>query len=259
MSQLSPQARRRLRHVRLVLVRPRFPENIGAAARVAANMSLGGLDLVAPENVAPRPMQSLATRIGRDVLESMTVYPDLAEALGPARFVVGTTARLSTSGRRRVATDTPRRLAMRLAPELDSNRAAIVFGPEDRGLENHEVDRCQALVHIPTGPAGSLNLAQAVMVLAYEIFQAVVETEGNGPAGPAGPALAERGQVEAFLADWQRILIQIKAIDPKNPDYFFLGIRRMFDRAGLRPHEVRLWRGIVRRLDRALTRREGRD
>jgi tRNA/rRNA methyltransferase len=255
-SQLSPQARRRLKNVRLVLVRPRFPENIGAAARVAANMALGGLDLVAPENTDPGPMQSLATRLGRDVLESMTVYPDLAAAVSAAQFVVGTTARLSTSGHRRVATDTPRGLARRLAPELDSNRAAIVFGPEDRGLENPEVNRCQSLVHIPTGPAGSLNLAQAVMVLAYEVFQAVVEPEGTGPTRPA---LAERGQAEAFLADWQRILIQIGAIDPQNPDYFFLGVRRIFDRAGLRPHEVRLWRGIVRRLDRALTRREGRD
>jgi tRNA/rRNA methyltransferase len=254
MPQLSSQARRRLRNVRLVLVRPRFPENIGAAARVAANMSLGGLDVVAPENLDPKPMWALATRIGRGFLETMTVHSGLAEALGRARFVVGTTARTSTSSRRRVATDTPRRLAERLAPRLDTDPVAIVFGPEDRGLVNHEVDLCQALVHIPTGPEGSLNLAQAVMVLAYEIFQAAAET--NRPE-PVVPALADRDQVEAFLADWRRILIQIGAIDANNPDYHFAGVRRTFDRAGLRPPEVKFWRGIVRRLDRALKTSRG--
>ncbi|MBU0516920.1 MAG: hypothetical protein KJ621_19365 [Proteobacteria bacterium] len=147
-------------------------------------------------------------------------------------------------------TGTPRELARRLAPRLDRYRAAVVFGPEDRGLENHEVGRCQALVKIPATPAGSLNLAQAVVIMAHEIFLAVTET--GLPAGD-GPALAERGQVEAFYFDLRRILIEVGSNDPANPDHFFLPIRRIFDRAGLRPHEVRLWRGIVRRLNHALS------
>ncbi len=250
MSQLSPQAAARLRHVQLVLVRPRFPENIGAAARVAANMGLGGLSLVAPENLDAGPMSALATRLGQGVLEAMNVHPDLDAALARVQFAAATTARVSSGGRRRIMTDTPRELARHLAPGLDHQRAAVVFGPEDRGLENHEVARCQALVKIPTTAAGSLNLAQAVVIVAYELFLAA--TDRDLPAGDA-PELAERGQVEAFYADLQRIMVEVGAIDPANPDYFFLPVRRIFDRAGLGPQEVRMWRGVVRRLNYALS------
>jgi len=251
MSQLSPQAAARLRNVQLVLVRPRFPENIGAAARVVANMGLGGLSLVAPENLEAGPMSALATRLGQGVLETMSVHPDLDDALARVQFAAATTARISSGGRRRIVTDTPRELARQLAPGLGRQRAAVVFGPEDRGLENHEVARCQALVKIPTTSAGSLNLAQAVVIVAYELFLAA--TDRDLPAGD-GPPLAERGQVEAFYTDLQRILIDVGAIDPANPGYFFLPVRRIFDRAGLEPQEVRMWRGVVRRLNYALSR-----
>ena len=164
-----------LHAVRVVLVEPRFPENIGMAARACANMGLGGLRLVTPELWEAEHQEkalSLATSQGEPLVRGAACFASLREAVADCHVVLGTTAR--TGGwRRRVLS--PAAAGEKIAARLtEGAQAALVFGPEDRGLLNEEIELCTAIACIPTASgAASLNLAQAVLVLAYECFKAV--------------------------------------------------------------------------------------
>jgi TrmH family RNA methyltransferase len=158
-----------LDHFAFVLFKPQLPDNIGAAARALKNMGLSDLRLVAPQLRKARHAAVVAVHAG-DVLAAARHYPDLAAAVEDRTLVVGTTAR---GGLYRSESRPLREAAERIAAESAGNRIAIVFGPEDRGLTNEEIKLCQRLITIPAAPAyQSLNLAQAVMVVAYEIMMA---------------------------------------------------------------------------------------
>ena len=154
-----------LRNVQVVLVCPRFPENIGMAARACANMGLGGLCLVAPELWEPEHQKkalALATSQGEPLAREAILADSLSAAVGDRHFVLGTTARVGGWRRRIISPQTAgEKIAARLA---EGQKVALVFGPEDRGLVNEEIELCTALATIPTsGGAASLNLAQAVL------------------------------------------------------------------------------------------------
>ena len=136
-----------LDQIAIVLHRPRFPENIGAAARAAANMGISQLILVSPKDCDLTRILKMATLSAADLVENMEVYADLHTALQPFNYVVGTTAR---TGGQRQELKTPREVAAELVPICANNRAALLFGPEDRGLTNAQLRYCQALVTIPT-------------------------------------------------------------------------------------------------------------
>ncbi len=144
----------------IVLVKTRFPENIGMAARACVNMGCSSLSLVDPERWDKEKARPLATPKGQDLLDDVKVYADLPEAVAPVTLVVGTTARV---GGWRQSLLSPGRAAADVAEALaHGERVALVFGPEDRGLNNEEITHCHKLVTIPTDPAASsLNLAQA--------------------------------------------------------------------------------------------------
>ena len=160
----------RLDRVAVVLFRPRLAENIGAVARAACNMGLKRLIAVQPLDLDFDRMAMMATGPAVELLNRMEVHDDLAAALAPFQYVVGTTARLGG-----VRSDylTPREVAQKLIELSAHNDIALLFGPENFGLTNEELPLCHALVTIPTADCSSLNLAQAVMVLAYELFTAV--------------------------------------------------------------------------------------
>ena len=249
-------AGRLLDQVTVVLVRPRFPENIGAAARAAANMGLGRLALVADHSPDFEPVNKLASRLGQPMIDDMTIHPDLGAALAEHQMAVATTARLSSgAGRYRMMTHTPRTAALTILSLLPQNRVAMVFGPEDGGLTNDEIAVCQALVRIPTSSASSINLAQAVMILAYELFVAADDCFENF-SPKTSSRLAVRSEIEGFYGHLRAFLIKIGAIKGKNPDYSLMAYRRFFDRTELRSHEVRLFRGILRRLDHTVLTRD---
>lgn len=230
-----------LSKVAIILNRPRFPENIGAAARAMRNMGLTDLIIVDPENCDLTRVCRLATHAALDVIENMQVFDDLETALQPFGFVVGTTARLG--GERRVVV-TPSRMVGKIMPLLAKNRVGLVFGPEDRGLENEEIRLCHLLVNIPTAKFSSLNLAQAVMVLCYELFQ------GTRPSGqPWTPRLATRHELDGMYDQVTEILVRIDYINPQNPDYFMNKIRQFFTRLQLRAKEVSIIRGICRQIN----------
>ena len=225
-----------LDNIAVVLFRPRYPENIGAAARAIRNMGIGQLIVVQPENCDLTKVLKMATHAAADVVEEMAVYENLETALNPFQYIVGTTARL---GGQRQGVVAPKDMANQLVPISHENRIAILFGPEDKGLTNDDLRLCHMLVTIPTDVFSSLNLAQAVMILCYEIFSV-----GKGKDIPNTPRLADRNDLEGMYAQLKEIFIRIDFIDRDNPDYWMNNMRRFFNRLPLRAKEVRIirWR-----------------
>ena len=230
-----------LDHVEIILLRPRYPENIGAAARAIRNMGIGQLVVVSPENCDLTRILKMATHVASDVVEEMKVFEDLKDAVAPYQYIVGTTARL---GGERQTVFSPPEMAKFLVPISRENRIAILFGPEDRGLTNEDIRLCHALVNIPTAEFSSLNLAQAVMIICYELFKARLRS-GQKKV----PRLAERHELEGMYKQLQEILIRVDFIKPDNPDYWMNNMRRFFNRLPLRAKEVRIIRGICRQID----------
>lgn len=231
-------ARIKRENITIVLHKPRFPENIGAAARAMCNMGLEQLTIVRPLNCDLERVNKMATHAAARVVEKMQIFDSLSEALAPFSLVVGTTARL---GRQRQVIESPAQLARRLIPYTRENRVALLFGPEDRGLSNENLRSCQWLVNIPTVDFSSLNLAQAVMVVCYELHMAQ-----RDEATTFHPRLATRHELDGMYAQVKDILVRINYINPENPDYWMNKIRRYFTRMQLRAKEVSIIRGICR-------------
>jgi tRNA/rRNA methyltransferase len=230
-----------LDHISIVLHRSRYPENIGAAARAASNMGISRLILVDPKECDLTRILKMATHAAAHLVENMEVYADLATALQPFSYVVGTTARI---GGQRQEIREPRDTAAELVPICANNQVALLFGPEDRGLSNTEIRLCHTLVTIPTAGFSSLNLAQAVMILCYELLLA-----GRKPADRFVPRLASRKELDGMYEHLKETFIKINFIHPENPDYWMQTIRRYFSRVGLRARDVKIIRGICRQLD----------
>ncbi len=230
-----------LDHVAVVLHCPRSPENIGASARAMWNMGLSRLIVVDPFRWDEEATARMATREALHIVRSVEIRASLEDALAPFGFVVGTTAR--TGGMRDLLW-TPRRAAERILDAGRANRIALLFGPEDRGLTNQDLRFCQLLVRIPTSRFGSLNLAQAVLILCYELHLASNEPH---PVPPA-PALAKAEELERMYADLQEILVRISMISPEHPESEMMKVRRFLSRLGLLSREVRMIRGLARQI-----------
>ncbi len=230
-----------LNNVAIVLYRSRYPENIGAAARGMRNMGLERLVVVNPENCDLSRILKMATHGAMDVVENMQVYDDLEEALSAYSFVIGTTARL---GGQRLVVQSSANFAKKLAPICVNNQVAILFGPEDRGLTNEDIRLCHRLVNISTAELSSLNLAQAVLIICYELRR-YRSSEGEVFV----PRLANRHELDGMYAQLKDILVKISYIQPENPDYFMNSIRQFGTRLRLRAKEVSIIRGICRQID----------
>jgi tRNA/rRNA methyltransferase len=230
-----------LNHITIVLNRPRYPENIGSAARAACNMGISRLVVVNPENFDIKRVSALATHAASGVVQKISHCDDLQAALGPFHYVVGTTARLG--GERQTVTS-PAQMAQALVPMSRDNSVALLFGPEDRGLTNEEIRFCHLLVNIPTADFSSLNLAQAVMVLCYELFK----TSLPAPK-PLTPRMASRIELDGMYDQVKEILVRINYIQPENPDYWMNKLRHFFSRMQLRAGEVSIIRGICRQIN----------
>lgn len=229
-----------LKNVAIVLFRPQIPENIGAVARAACNMGLSRLHLVEPAFLDQERLRAMATPAAAPILDSMVIHADLFTALADFQYVVGTTARL---GGIRKEVRSPREMAARLIGLSQSNDIALLFGPENFGLTNQELPYCHALVTIPTAACSSLNLAQAVMVLAYELLVARTDTPRYEPRR------ANTRELETMYAMLQETLVKIDFISHKNPEHWMLNVRRLFNRHGLRARETQVIKGICRQID----------
>ncbi len=239
-----------------VLFRPKSAGNIGASARALKNMGISDLRIVTDEcrrpNVGrnPWPQQSARSENvaeimavhARDVLATARIHSDLRAALDDRTVVVGTTARkgLYRSEARPIRTAAPE--LVRLS---STNRVAIVFGPEDCGLTNEELKLCQRLITIPTAPEyPSLNLAQAVMIMAYELMLAA----SAPPEVQAAERWALSAEVNAMLERMAKALVAIGFLPADNPDHIMFALRAILGRAGLRPRELDILNGIARQI-----------
>jgi tRNA/rRNA methyltransferase len=230
-----------LKNISIILNRPRYPENIGAAARAMRNMGFERLIVVDPQNYDMSRVLKMATHAAVEVVEQIQVYEDLQTALEPLSYIIGTTARL---GGQRQLVGSASGLAQKLAPISKENQVALLFGPEDRGLTNEDIRLCHELVNIPTAEFSSLNLAQAVMVVCYELRRY------NQPGGKTFvPRLANRHELDGMYAQLKDILVRISYIQPDNPDYFMNNLRHFGTRLKLRAKEVSIIRGICRQID----------
>ena len=228
---------------RFVLVDTSHPGNVGAAARALKVMGFGELVLVAPRQPdLARRQEAIARASGAtDVLERTRVVATLAEALDGVTYACATAMTPRDFG---PPTHAPRELFATLAAEAPA-RVAFVFGGERFGMSNDDVYRCHAVLSIPTHPDyGSLNLAQAVQLVAYDWRQA----QGGfavTPRTPA-PAHADVAAVQGLLAHWERMLVEIGFLDPAAPKKLLPRLNRLFNRARLTVEEVHILRGIAR-------------
>lgn len=230
-----------LANITIVLNKPRYPENIGSAARAMRNMGLKRLVVVDPENFDVNRALTLATHAASDVIHHSVICSDLAQAVSEFSYVVGTTARL---GGQRQGIKRPEELAKKLVPISVDNPIAVIFGPEDRGLTNDELRLCHVLVNIPTAEFSSINLAQSVMLLCYELFKASLPE-----ARHFTPRLATRHELDGMYGQLQDLLVRIDYINPDNPGYWINKIRQTFSRMPLRAKEVSIVRGIYRQIN----------
>ncbi len=239
-----------LERVRCVLVRTSHPGNIGAAARALAAMGLRDLALVAPR-VFPHPEATALAAGGLDVLEAAQVSPDLVDAIGGCELLIGATAR-----RRGIALEElhPRAAARRvIAAAGEGRRVALLFGNERNGLDNAEIQRCHAALTIPSDArCPSLNLAQAVQVVAWELRMAWLEARrerGDALALAVGHehhgAPAGMAEMDGFF---EHLAVTLDLIDfhkGRSPRTILMRLRRMFLRARLDSGEVQILRGIL--------------
>lgn len=197
----------------VALVRPRFPENIGMIARACANMGCAELRLVNPERWDILKAEPLATSQGMAVLKNMKIFTSLAEAIADCSSAWATSAR---TGRHRGRPIPPDRAAGAIAAL--SGKAALVFGPEDRGLSNEELALCQHLIRIPTASAASsLNLAQAVLLTLYECRQAAI----GKPAHATARKTISQAEWQLLARSLKQILAELDCPAGRNPDYYF--------------------------------------
>lgn len=226
--------------IRVVLVRPESPANIGAVARVIMNTGLDGLDLVDPGDW--RTVE--AWRMGRraeDILEQARVFDTLDQALADAVYVAGFAGRTGM----RVPPITPKALAADVAALGDDARVALVFGCESTGLTEKDLTRCHRRVSIPSHERQpSLNLAQAVMVAGYELFLADAPAE-------APPERAPNADVEQALGNLEAAFVEVNFLTPDNAGPRFAEWRELFGRAGLTPREVLLVLALARKIKNA--------
>ena len=231
-----------LDHIAIVLVNPKYPENIGSAARAAWNMGVTRLIVVAEEYPEYRPMAKLATHHATHLLDSMEFHQDLGTALKPFSTVVGTTAR---RGRQRIPANSPREVMEHIVPLLPDNQVAFLFGAEDRGLTNEDLKFCQFRSAIPTADFSSLNLAQAVAIHCYEIFHAVVHKQRETVSKPK---LATSYELEGMFQAVDSCLSEIDFLQDKSHDYYMRNIRQFLGRMELKSKETKLIQGVCRQL-----------
>lgn len=230
-----------LDNITIILVRPRIPENIGFCCRALKNMGLSELMVVSSEPVDMSRVRKTATHECLDVVENIKFHTTLVDAIAPFSYIAGTTAR---KGKRRQMMIPPGKLAEKIVKVARENRAAVLFGPEDRGLENDELRYCHNLVNIPTAGFASLNLSHAVMVVCYEIFAAK-----EPPEEYFQPRLASSHELEGMYEQLKEVLMKIDFLSRDNPDYWMTNFRRFATRVGLTAKETRLIRGVCRQVN----------
>ncbi len=234
-----------LARVRVVLSHPSHPGNIGAAARAMNTMGLSRLYLVNPLKFPHVEATTMATH-STAILERAQVCQSVDEALAGTVFTVASTARSRGISH---AVLSAREAGQRIAAEAVRGDVALLMGTEKWGLTTEEVGRCNVITVIASSSEfSSLNLAAAVQVFAYEIFQALAEPLSNEMLDLPAP----HEDVERFLGHFEEVLFQIQFLNEHHPKKIMLRLRRLFARARLEKKEVRILRGVMTEIQKNL-------
>jgi|TARA_B100000809_G_scaffold108674_2_gene107154 tRNA (cytidine32/uridine32-2'-O)-methyltransferase len=235
--------------VTVVLVNTSHPGNIGACARAMKNMGISRLTLVQPADFPS------GVAVGRavsalDILENATVVESLEAATTDCALVIGASARS-----RKIPWPmlSPAQLGVKVVRELEMNKVALVFGREDSGLNNDELQLCHFHVQIPADENySSLNLAAAVMVICYELRKAGLDRKGIKDTAEDEFWDQEKAtvkQVEHFYQHLERVMIAIDFHDPENPRQLMQRMRRLFSRIRIDVMEMNILRGILSNIE----------
>lgn len=235
----------------LVLVEPQDIVNIASAVRIAKNFALDRIRLVRPRVYDAYRIEGIAHNTA-DVLERLELHDDLPSALEDCVYSIALTARERAAKRR---TLTPWDAARELIERCAEGPAAMVAGREDKGLTNAELDQCHSLAVIPTDPSyRSLNLAQAVAIMSYEMWRARIAGQVVRKPPRRSAESATAGQLERLFSDWERALWAIDFFKTRQPDSVMRSFREVVYRAALDGREAALVRAMGIEVRRYLER-----
>ena len=236
-----------LNYIRVVLIEPTHPGNIGATARAMANMGVTTLHLVKPR-VFPSPIANARAAGADDILENAKVFQSLDDAISDCQLVIGTTARVRSIEWPSLE---PKEAMDNAIGAAKSGSVAICFGRESSGMTNEELERCQYLVRIPVEESfASLNLGSAVTVLLYEARRAALSHSQTAPSIKEEPkATAE--QMQQFYEHLDQVLTEIEFSDGRSTK-LNRKLARLFNRAHPYEQEINMLRGILTAVERKL-------
>jgi tRNA (cytidine32/uridine32-2'-O)-methyltransferase len=237
-----------LNSVKVVLVGTTHPGNIGATARAMKNMGILDLALVEPKEF-PSDVATFRSKAAKDILEKASVHTSLEEAISECELVVGTSARGRTVP---WPVLNPREAAEEMHKSSLNGKVAIVFGREDRGLTNEELGLCNFHVHIPSDPEySSLNLSQAVQILAYEIRLSYLQDRHINKEY-WDVELANNEQTERLINHMDELMQEVDFYDVENPRKLLVRVRRFFKRSKIDVMEANIFRGLFATIQKKL-------
>lgn len=230
-----------LDRIRIVLIDTTHPGNIGATARAMKVMGVSRLHLVNPSKY-PHAEATARASGADDILQTACIHETLEEALAGCSLVLGTSARLRSLSMPQLNV---RSAALNALEEAGDQHVAILFGRERHGLTNEQMQCCHQLVHIETNPEyGSLNIAQAVQLVVYELRIAALGSKGIS-LPPSDWEPVDAGQMEMFYQHLEQTLLDLEFLDPRQPRKLMMRLRRLFNRSRPDQNEVNILRGIL--------------
>jgi len=238
----SAEVAQRLARIRIVLINTTHPGNIGATARAMKVMGLSSLHLVTPK-IYPHADATARASGADDLLQRAQVHDSLESALRGCGLVLGTSARLRSLP---LPLFDARRAAGQALAESAGHEVALLFGRERYGLTNEEIQRCHFLVNIPSNPDySSLNIAQAVQIMAYELR---IAAQGFADIEIAPPDWrpVDDAQMERLFEHLEQTLLDIRFLNPRQPKRLMARLRRLFNRARPDQNEINILRGILK-------------
>ncbi|EKD41711.1 MAG: hypothetical protein ACD_73C00566G0002 [uncultured bacterium] len=228
-------------NISIILVQPHNPGNIGAVARTMMNFGFNDLRLVLPQCDPLHKESKDRARVASPLVENAKLFMTVSQAIADCQIIWGTSGKLRGASPDELSPSQAVEKILQLPPDL---KLALVFGPEDRGLNNEELKPCDAMITIPTRDEfPSLNLSHAVTVILYEIAKAT-----HTDVAASTPTLASSQIREGFYNHLKETLTEINFLDPLNPERIMRDMRNIFGRAHLDEREITILRGICRQV-----------
>ena len=228
-------------NIYIILNEPRYPENIGSSARAMKNMGISHLRIVKPRIWDEEKILKMATHVASNIIDKSQIFDNLIEAVSDIQYLIGTTARI---GRKRRPGYTPRTIAKKICKFSHNIKIGLLFGSEKFGLDNKAINLCNDIVTIPTANFSSLNLAQSVMILCYELFLAKND-EGTFTFTPRLASIKEK---EGMFKHLQQVSEAIGLFKKQTPEYWMTNARIFFNRKELSSRDVKMVRGFFRQI-----------